>query len=876
MRISTSVFLITLAACSTSQPPIQEPAQTNGNGHEQWRLLHWRDENGRLPSSADWVAARGHARDNADHWDTLDVLERTDWIERGPNNVGGRTRALVIHPDQPWRMWAGSVGGGVWRSDTYGNNWEPLDEFMGNLAISCLTLDPSDPDVIYAGTGESFGNIDAIRGEGIWKSVNGGDTWGLMSGTEFPTFGNVNRIAVSPADSGIILVATSTGVQRTTDGGGMWTQVVAGDCQQVLFDPNSATRCIAPIATSGGNRQIRVSTNAGASWSPAANGTFAGRVELSYAPNTPNLVYASGAAGGSPLSRSTNGGVNWSALNATGLNASQTWYNNSIWVDPTNSNRLVIGYVEIYGSTDGGASFTMIGAPGTQGYDQDIVHVDVHYLTADPRYDGSTNKALYACTDGGVFRTADITTATPTSGWSERENSYNTFQIYGIAGHGSGRLLAGAQDNGTALVEFGNLRGTRIGGGDGGPCAIVPEDPDTLIFTTQNLGIWRGNAKAVGSEVWIRGFTDTGLFISPLEIDPGVTDRVFAGGTRLWRTDNVRATTPSWTPVSVAQSGSPTPLISAIAIAPSDSRIVWIGFDSGVVLRTTDVTASPVTWVPVDNGGTVNPLPNRIITHIEISHANPVHAAVALGGFSAGNVQLTTNNGAAFAPMTGSGPMTTRLPNAPVRAIAQHPVLADRWYAATEVGVFETRDNGVNWSTQHAGPADVSCDDIDFIPGTTTLMLGTHGRGMWTAEAPAPGAVRFGTGCAGALGTPAMNIPAPPRIGQAMTIESINWSPGTALWLVHGSSRHQWFGATLPFDLAPLNAPGCKLLVRPDIVREFQASNQANGAFTTQMPIANNPALIGTQFYLQMFGVDGAANGWGRTASDAFHLTIGS
>ncbi len=877
MRLPTLFLLLPFVACTqvpTAVPstPTRSSAADFSNplSRHEWLAMRWRDEFGNLPTSAQRTAARSQFRAVSAYRASIDDpnVQRTSWVSRGPDNIGGRSRCLVIHPTRPYRMWCGAVGGGVWRSDTYGSTWTKLNDFAGNLAVGCLTMDPNNPDVLYAGTGEGFGNIDAITGEGIWKSADAGTTWTLLSATA--TFGNCNRIAVAPANSSVVLAGTSTNLYRSTNGGTTWTTAITGSCQQVLFDPNNANRCVAYIFT-GGVCSLRISNDAGATWSTSTYSNGVGRIELAYARATPNLMFAAVDINFGQLWRSTDGGNVWTQMAATGLtgsmNPSQIWYNDCIWVDPTDSTRIVVGWTSLYRSTDGGATFSVIADGGGYVIDEDLPHADNHAIVADPGYNGTSNRTVYVCNDGGVYRTSDITTCTNSSGWSRRKNTLVTSQFYGVAGHGNGKLIGGMQDNGTAAITTTDPHAVRLIGGDGAPCAVDPLEPNRTYGQVQFRDIYRHDGT---TEVEIVNAAETGQgncnnFISPLELDPHNRTRLYSGGCSLWRTNDATAASVSWTAVKPS-TGVP---ISAIAISPMSADIVWVGDNNGAVFRTANATAATPTWVTVDNGANVGTLPNRAVTGIAIHGTNAGEVWVTFGGFAAGNVQRTTNNGTSWTAMQGAG--VTALPNAPMLTIVQHPLLAGSFYVGSEVGVFDTHDSGTSWSTTNDGPADVACYDLDFIPGTTTLIAGTHGRGIWTAELSVPGARSLGAGCPGSNGTPALTATTP-RLGQSMGITLNGAMNGRPVYLLQGLSKFSWFGNALPFDMAPFGAAGCKLLMSPDIVREMTLG--ASGPVTTSLPIGSSPALVGQQFFLQALVVDPAANTWGHTLSNAMHLTI--
>ena len=150
------------------------------------------------------------------------------WTSLGPAHQGGRTRALLIDPNNPNLMYAGGVDGGVWKSTDAGANWTATSDLLGNIAVVTLAFDPQNSSVIYAGTGEGFFNIDAIRGAGIFRSIDAGATWNQLASTNNSNFFYTMKILVSPRDSQRLWAATRTGVFRSLDAGATWTIVLSG------------------------------------------------------------------------------------------------------------------------------------------------------------------------------------------------------------------------------------------------------------------------------------------------------------------------------------------------------------------------------------------------------------------------------------------------------------------------------------------------------------------------------------------------------------------------------------------------------------------------------------------------------------------------
>lgn len=261
-------------------------------------------------------------------------LTRWEWL--GPGNIGGRTRGIVIHPGDPLRIWAASAGGGVWHTPDGGRQWAPVDDFLGNLACSCLAMDPSTPTTLYVGTGEGFSNADALRGNGVFRTTDGAD-WAPITATQTADFRAVTRIAVSRTGE-VVLAATTTGLFRSSDAERKtWTRVLDVPLGIVLFDPTDDSRAVAGALDAGA---AFVSSDGGRTWHPATHDSkpWSGRVELAYAAKDPAVVYASVQMTSGRIWRSTDGGRTYHprrTLDISGHVADylgdQGWYGNAVW-----------------------------------------------------------------------------------------------------------------------------------------------------------------------------------------------------------------------------------------------------------------------------------------------------------------------------------------------------------------------------------------------------------------------------------------------------------------------------------------------------------------------------------------------------------------
>ncbi|MCA6407423.1 MAG: T9SS type A sorting domain-containing protein [Cytophagales bacterium] len=296
-------------------------------------------------------AARKNGRTQANG-----VLE---WKERGPSNVPGRTRGLLVDPADPTRnTWlAGSASGGVWKTTNAGNSWVLVTPDLSNLATTVLAMAASNPNTIYLGTGEGFGNIDGVQGNGMYKSTDRGQTWSYLPTTS--NFDDINRAIVDPNNENIVVVATNSGIYKTTNGGNNWTKV-------------STLTFIQDLKATPGNFSIQYSTrngvgvlksiNAGDTWtlSNVGMGQML-RCEIDISPVKTNRIFASCENGDSPkMLMSDNAGVSWSIINltlnnvpldflgGTQLDDGQGWYDNTIACDPFDRDVVYFGGINLF------------------------------------------------------------------------------------------------------------------------------------------------------------------------------------------------------------------------------------------------------------------------------------------------------------------------------------------------------------------------------------------------------------------------------------------------------------------------------------------------------------------------------------------------
>jgi len=274
----------------------------------------------------------------------------TSWQFLGPDNIGGRTRAIIVDPANSQVMYSAAVAGGVWKSTDGGAHWNPLDDMMANIAVNSLVMDPNDHLTLYAGTGEGYFNLDAIRGAGIFKTTDGGVNWTALANTVDVNngFARVQKIVVSKGNSQHVYAATRNGIFRSTDGGTNWTQVLLNQqnfngCMDLAIRTDiTATDWV--IASCGTFTQATVYVNQDAAnttnWVSELSELEMGRTSLAIAPSNQLIVYAAAADSGVndnyenglwAVFRSADGGLTWAA---TVRNSAPVLLNTLLYTNP--------------------------------------------------------------------------------------------------------------------------------------------------------------------------------------------------------------------------------------------------------------------------------------------------------------------------------------------------------------------------------------------------------------------------------------------------------------------------------------------------------------------------------------------------------------
>jgi hypothetical protein len=682
-------------------------------------------------------------------------LQPSRWESIGPNNVGGRVRAIAFDPRNVQRVYAGTASGGLWISEDGGTSWHANQDFLPNLSVTTIVADTANPGVMYLGTGEASAGLVGV---GAFKSSDNGATWRLLTPTNAdtnPDWRFVNRLAIHPQQTQVLLAALTnnnlqTGaIYRSADGGATWTRVSTLKALDVAFDPNTSANAVAGLD----DGTIAYSRDAGLTWTrtaplvpaPSGRGDSA-RAEIAFARSQPGTVYASVDNDKGEVWRSGDSGATWQKAGTPQHLNTQGDYDNAIWVDPTDASHVIVGGLDLYQSRDGGVTFNKVSdwtnTPSSP-------HADHHALVSPP--DFAANPVLYNGNDGGIYKALNVyslASGVVGLGWLNMNVGLAVTQFYSGAGRtaAGGRVIGGTQDNGSLQLELGSWRPFR--GGDGGYVAVDPVSDQTIYGEYVYLSIHRSMNGGLSSQYICNGITE-GLaaeggnqycgpnatkeanFIAPMVLDPNNANRLLGGANSLWLTENAKGLPPTWRAIKPASAATEN-YINAIAVAEGNGNVIWVGHNNGEVYRSANGLAAAPTWTRVGQGT----FPSRRVNRITVDQANHNRVIVAFTGFVANNVWQTLDGGATWASITGN------LPSAPVFDVKRHHVNPAWLYAATSVGIFTSESGGTAWSTTNEGPANIRVRELFWLDNNT-LGAATYGRGMFKVAVASGGPANY-------------------------------------------------------------------------------------------------------------------------------------
>ncbi len=652
------------------------------------------------------------------------------WTELGPKplldpnmqNFGtapfsGRVTAIAINSSNPSNIYLGAAQGGVWKSLDGGTNWAPVTDFQTSLAIGAITISP-DGKTLYAGTGEPNHSGDSYYGAGLLKSVDGGKSWTVLGSSSFSNAAisgivisqGVSRILVSTTRAVCCKIgysvtsASAEGVFLSTDGGTTWSSTLSSPSSgvaQLMVDPSNQNTIYAADFTGA----VWISTDTGSTWANLISYTspaLQGRVAVAASAALANTLFAAFVDSSGELIGVFRYNIKTDTLTELGQPPTpsgqgsacntQCWYDLLLVSDPSNSNYLYLGTIDLFRSSDGGNSWTDIG-----GY-SGTIHPDQHGFA----FLQGTSSTIFSGNDGGIWKSTDRGTS-----WTNLNNGLGTIQFESITGSPGSLLFGGTQDNG--CDQYTGTSWSIIQGGDGGWTGFESSNPSIMYC---NYAFLQFQKSIDGGKTWNPADTginldDTSLFYAPVAQDPNTAGTIYIGGTHIYRTTNFAK---NWTDASGILGSS---RVTALTVAPSNSKWVFLGDSSGTVKVSRDGGA---TWQQI-----LTPQ-NVPVTGLAVdpSSSSTVYASFAhLGLYSISLVGGSWQS------------MFLNSPQADVNVVRLDPS-TKAIYIGTDSGVYYSTDSGSSWASPGTGLPNSAVFDLDYVPATRTLVAATHGRGVWS------------------------------------------------------------------------------------------------------------------------------------------------
>ncbi|MEO6132008.1 MAG: PKD domain-containing protein, partial [Saprospiraceae bacterium] len=649
--------------------------------------------------------------------------------ERGPSNVGGRTRAIMVDERDPNRnrIWLGGVSGGLWRTEdiTQGDpQWTKLGIYFESTSISSIAQDPNNFNTVYVGTGESY--TGDFQGVGILKTTDDGTNWTLLASTKNSSFQYVNEVFVHK--DGNVYASTATGgLLRSKDGGQVWEKVLgtalsganSNNFHDFIFVESNQT-----FYTSNDNSVFKSTTGNRGDWVGIGTGkpgfpTNLNRIEMAVCPTDPDVIYVLGSLNGAASNTfvTDDGGATWVSRAEPGgagtdFTNGQAWYDLDIAVDPLNCGRILAGGVGMVESTNLGISWQ--GIAGGQ------IHVDHHYI----RFDAKKPGRVFYGDDGGVWMSNNSGNLI-----LNKNIGYVSTQFYCAAIHpdaGSPYIIGGTQDNNSMAISEPGLSPARVVlGGDGVFCFIDQNEPNIQIASSQggNYALSLDGGKQFGNGAVING----GAFINRSGYDDNANILYGQNSSGFFRwtiggsTDDVTVSNVSGVSVS------------AVKADPFVANRIYFGLSRGRVMRVDNanvgstVQGTLLVTLPGANGASVS--------CIYLDKQTPNDMLVSLFNYGANlkNVWMSTDGGGAFTSIEGD------LPDIPVRWAIFDPADHDRAMITTDAGVWTTDD--INGDLTHWEPTDpangmpfVRVDMLLLRESDKVVLSATHGRGLMTTD----------------------------------------------------------------------------------------------------------------------------------------------
>jgi photosystem II stability/assembly factor-like uncharacterized protein len=649
--------------------------------------------------------------------------------------VAGRVVSLAVHPTDENVAYIGAASGGLWKTVDGGSNWSSMFDEVGTMSVGTVVLDPADPDVVWAGTGERQSSCANYFGMGLFRSPDGGATFEARNGTAPDTLdlSFIVSIAVHPASADTLLVSGDAfclpdgtrvggGIFRTTDGGLHWTRVKAGTGSDVMYDPSNPSIAYAAVSGEG----LFKSVDGGDTWTLMPAVLPSTRMRLAMAAGNPLVLYAFLSNG--QLHRTLDGGGAWTQM-ATGACDGQCTYNLTLDIDPLDQNHILLGAIRPWESFDGGAN--RFALTTTWGSGQ-TVHQDIHVV----RFSRQVAGRFWIAGDGGIWRT-------DSGGFNFQNLNADLIltQFYDVAVDPGqpGRIFGGAQDNSSSARLGSDQWNVTVVTGDGFMNAIDPVTLTRVFQTSYPSGgtpsVYRSTSSGLPntfSRLATIGIVAGEPFpwVTPLTV---MRDRIFVASHSVYRGDTTQATGSfRWTKISPALDFTSASVITLHpprqAPPPGPSLVQGWGAYAGTasasgaggrIWHASRVNDGLPRWRNVTGN-----YPGGWVSDIAVDPVDPDRVYASRGAFNLSRLYRSTSGGTAWTA-AGAG-----LPNVPANAVAVDPSDPRRVFVGTDIGVYESADYGATFQPFMEGmPLGTVVTDLEIDASPYYLLAGTYGRG---------------------------------------------------------------------------------------------------------------------------------------------------
>ena len=700
-------------------------------------------------------------------------LEAFNLRNVGPAFLSGRIADIKTHPENESVWYVATGSSGVWKTVNAGTTWTPIFDDQPSYSTGCITLDPSNPDVVWVGTGENVGGRHVAYGDGIYRSDNGGTTWKNMG---LKKSEHISEIIVHPDNSDVVWVAAQgplwtsggeRGLYKTTNGGTSWKRVLGNDqwtgVTDIMIDPRNpqilyaATwdrhRTVAALMGGGPGTALYRSDDGGENWTKLTEGlpeSNMGKIGITISPQNPDVVYAaieldrkSGA-----VYRSSNRGASWTKMSDTVSGGTGPHYYQELYASPHEFDRLYLMNVRVLTSGDGGKTFVQLKERDKHSDNHAIV-----FKKDDPNY-------IMLGTDAGIYETFDNAET-----WRYIKNLPLT-QFYKVAVNNAEpfyHIFGGTQDNGSAggpsatdeREGIANKHWYKTLFADGHQSATDPVYNDIIYAETQQGGLYRIDL-TTGEQVSVQPKAGLGEpherfnWDAPILVSPHNPKRLYFASYRIWKSESRgddwepisgdltrnedRLTLPimgrkqSWDNAWDVGAMSNYNTITSLAESPVQEGLLYAGTDDGFIQVSENGGES---WrkIPVTALGLA---PRTFVNDIkaDLFDANTVY--VALDNHKEGDFNpylfKSTDKGQSWQSISGNIPDRTL-----VWRMVQDPIKKNLLFAATEFGIYTSLNGGTSWQKLGGAPT-ISFRDLTIQKRENDLVAASFGRGFFVLD----------------------------------------------------------------------------------------------------------------------------------------------